>query len=79
MQAVHVTNQSLIFGAHPEARSRLVGGYMVFYSVGSGIGAITATTIYAFHGWPAVAVLGMAFSGAGLAFWWPTRHIGLPQ
>ena len=29
VQAVHVTNQSLIFAAYPDAQSRLVGGYMV--------------------------------------------------
>lgn len=76
VQAVHVTNQSLIFAGHPEARSRLVGGYMVFYSIGSGIGAISSTSIYAYFGWPGVASLGAAFSSAGLVFWWLTRHIG---
>jgi predicted MFS family arabinose efflux permease len=79
VQAVHVTNQSLIFAAYPEARSRLVGGYMVFYSIGSGIGAISATTLYAWLGWPAVAVLGATFSAAGLMVWWLTRRIGQPQ
>ena len=38
VQAVHVTNQSVMFALHPEARSRLVGGYMVFYSIGSALG-----------------------------------------
>ena len=47
IQAVHVTNQSLIFTVRPEARSRLVAGYMVFYSVGSGFGSITSTVAYA--------------------------------
>ncbi|MDW6023443.1 MFS transporter [Mesorhizobium sp. BAC0120] len=74
VQAVHVTNQSLILAAHPEAQSRLVGGYMVFYSIGSGIGAISATTIYAFLGWPGVAILGATFSAAGLVFWCLTRR-----
>jgi MFS family permease len=74
-----VTNQSLIFAAYPEARSRLVGGYMVFYSMGSGIGAISATSIYAFLGWSGVAILGAAFSAAGVLFWWLTRHIGQPE
>ncbi len=74
VQAVHVTNQSLIFAAHPEARSRIVGGYMVFYSIGSGIGAIAATTIYALFGWSGVAILGASFSGAGLAFWSRARQ-----
>jgi hypothetical protein len=36
-QALHVTNQSLIF-RHPEAHSRLVGLYMLFYATGSGFG-----------------------------------------
>ncbi len=46
VQAVHVTNQSIIFERHPEARSRLVGGYMVFYSIGSALGASTSTMAY---------------------------------
>ncbi|WP_084438496.1 MFS transporter [Shinella sp. HZN7] len=47
VQAVHVTNQSIIFDRHPQARSRLVGGYMAFYSIGSAIGAISSTMAYA--------------------------------
>jgi hypothetical protein len=37
-QALHVTNQSLIFRTRPEAHSRLVGLYMLFYAIGSGLG-----------------------------------------
>jgi predicted MFS family arabinose efflux permease len=37
-QALHVTNQSMIFRAPPEAHSRLVGLYMLFYAAGSGAG-----------------------------------------
>jgi predicted MFS family arabinose efflux permease len=76
VQAVHVTNQTLIFAARPEARSRLVGGYMVFYSIGSGIGAISSTSIYAVFGWSGVAVLGATFSALGLLFWSLTRRAG---
>jgi predicted MFS family arabinose efflux permease len=79
VQAVHVTNQSLIFAARPEAPGRLVAGYMVFYSIGSGIGAISATTIYAFLGWLGVSILGATFSTVGLLFWWLTRHVGKPE
>jgi predicted MFS family arabinose efflux permease len=79
VQAVHVTNQSLIFAARPEARGRLVGGYMVFYSIGSGIGAISSTNIYAVFGWIGVAILGAIFSAAGLLFWALTRRAGLPE
>jgi predicted MFS family arabinose efflux permease len=74
VQAVHVTNQTLIYGLHPDAGSRLIGGYMVFYSIGSGTGAITATVLYAAAGWGAVCALGAAFSCLGLLLWAFTRH-----
>ncbi|WP_371749651.1 MFS transporter [Streptomyces sp. NBC_01283] len=74
VQAVHVTNQTLIYALHPEAGSRLIGGYMVFYSIGSATGAIAATSLYTVAGWGAVCVLGAAFSCFGLALWAFTRH-----
>lgn len=73
VQAVHVTNQTLIYALHPEAGSRLIGGYMVFYSIGSAIGAIAATSIYAVAGWGAVCALGAAFSCLGFLLWVFTR------
>lgn len=68
-QAIHVTNQSLIFATQPAAHSRLVSGYMLFYAVGSGLGAISSTSAYAAFGWNGVCVLGAALSLAGLWFW----------
>lgn len=35
--------QSLIFRTRPEAHSRLVGLYILFYAIGSGLGAISTT------------------------------------
>lgn len=75
VQAVHVTNQSVIFERHPRARSRLVGGYMAFYSLGSAIGAIAATMAYAHAGWAGVSILGAAFSAAALLGWAFTRRL----
>lgn len=69
VQAVHVTNQSLIFAARPDAQSRLVGVYMCFYSLGSGLGAIAATYTYAQAGWLGVCLLGAAISATGLLYW----------
>ncbi|HVJ42225.1 MAG TPA: MFS transporter [Dongiaceae bacterium] len=69
VQAVHVTNQSIIIERHPEARSRLVGGYMVFYSAGSALGAIAATMTYAHAGWFGVSALGAAFSATAFLAW----------
>ncbi|MEB2184145.1 MFS transporter [Xanthomonas campestris pv. campestris] len=75
-QALHVTNQSLIFRTKPEAHSRLVGLYMLFYAVGSGLGAIGATVAYARRGWQGVCSLGAAISLVALLFWWVTRRVG---
>lgn len=74
-QALHVTNQSLIFRTRPEAHSRLVGLYMLFYAVGSGLGAISTTATYAYAGWQGVCLLGAAVSLLALLFWWMTRRV----
>lgn len=68
-QAIHVTNQSMIFSTQPEAHSRLVGCYMLFYSVGSGLGAIASTAVFAAAGWSGVCLLGAGVSLAALLFW----------
>ncbi|WP_406209381.1 MFS transporter [Kitasatospora sp. NBC_01560] len=73
VQAVHVTNQTLIYALRPDAGSRLIGGYMVFYSIGSATGAIAATTLCAVAGWGAVCALGAAFSCLAFALWAFTR------
>ncbi|TCC20403.1 MFS transporter [Kribbella speibonae] len=64
VQAIHVTNQSRIY--RPDAGSRLIGGYMVFYSLGSGVGAIASTALYERAGWTAVCWLGAFFAGGSL-------------
>lgn len=74
-QALHVTNQSMIFRNRPEAHSRLVGLYMLFYSIGSGLGAISTTATYAYGGWSGVCLLGAAVSFLALGFWWFTRKV----
>jgi predicted MFS family arabinose efflux permease len=73
-QAIHVVNQSMIFSTRPEAHSRLVGCYMLFYAAGSGLGAIASTSVYAAAGWRAVCVLGFGMSLAALIFWATTRR-----
>lgn len=77
-QALHVTNQSMIFRTRPDAHSRLVGLYMLFYAVGSGLGAISTTATYAYAGWLGICALGAGVSLLALLFWWMTRHI-MPQ
>jgi len=68
-QALHVTNQSLIFRSSAQSHSRLVSLYMLFYAVGSGLGAIGTTATYALAGWHGVCILGAAVSMLALVFW----------
>lgn len=70
VQAVHVTNQSLLLAGRAALASRLVGAYMCCYSIGSGVGAVLASWMYARWGWAAVCALGMAFSALALGYWW---------
>jgi predicted MFS family arabinose efflux permease len=72
VQAVHVTNQSIIFTARPDAQSRMVGAYMCFYSVGSALGAVAATQVYALWGWMAVSLLGVLISVSAWVLWFVT-------
>lgn len=74
-QALHVTNQSMIFQTQQDNQSRLVGLYMLFYAAGSGLGAFSSTLTYARAGWQGVCVLGACISIMALLFWWITRHI----
>jgi len=75
-QALHVTNQSLIFRSRQDAHSRMVGLYMLFYATGSGLGAMGTTAIWSYAGWPGVCWLGAGVSLLALLFWGATRRVG---
>lgn len=74
VQTIHVTNQSILLAARPDAASRLVGAYMCFYSVGSALGAIAATALYARWGWQPVCFAGASVSACALLFWAGSRQ-----
>ncbi|QKV72637.1 MFS transporter [Amycolatopsis sp. Hca4] len=67
VQAVHVGNQHLLTTAHPETTSSAIGGYMLFYSLGSALGATATTTAFAVAGWAGSSVLGAVFALCALA------------
>lgn len=69
LQAVHVTNQGMIYRTRPEAQSRLTAIYMVFYSIGSAIGSSSSTYAYVHAGWMGVCLLGAGISLVTLIFW----------
>lgn len=72
LQAVHVTSQSMIYSVRPEAQSRLTAGYMLFYSIGSALGSIGSTAMYAWAGWTGVCLLGAGINAVALIYWWRT-------
>ena len=72
-QALHVTNQALILRGPAEAHGRLIAGYMLFYAVGSGAGALASTMVYAWGGWTAVCWLGAGIGLMALVFWAATE------
>ena len=74
LQALHVTNQAMIFSIGAQAHSRLVGAYMLFYAAGSGLGAIAATTVYAHAGWRACWARAQR---GGAVFWLATLPRGV--
>lgn len=78
-EAIHVINQHLIVESDPTATTRLIGGYMVYYSVGTGAGAIAATVAYAHGGWTEASVVGAAFAVAALVVWAGDRLITRPS
>jgi predicted MFS family arabinose efflux permease len=79
VQALQVTNQSMILRTRADAHSRLIGCYMMFYAVGSGAGALAATGVYAAAGWTGVCLLGAAVSLLALAFWAATLRRQTPM
>jgi predicted MFS family arabinose efflux permease len=78
VQAAHVSNQHLLTSTFPERASTVIGGYMIFYSLGSALGATASTALYAAAGWDASSVLGAAFAACSLAVWVIDRSNPLP-
>ena len=69
VQAVHVSNQTMLTIAHADQTSSAIGAYMIFYSLGSAFGATATTTVYSTSGWTGSAVLGAGFAVCGLLTW----------
>ncbi|WP_200559270.1 MFS transporter [Erwinia sp. S43] len=67
-QALHVTSQSLLLSGMNAAGSQLIAAYMLFYSAGSGMGALISTQAFAYGGWSAVCLAGAAISLLALIF-----------
>lgn len=77
VQAVHVSNQHLLTAAYPDRTSSVIGGYMVFYSLGSALGAAATTAVFTAHGWAGSSLLGAGFAACALAVWAADRRLPL--
>ncbi|EHR61446.1 MFS transporter [Saccharomonospora cyanea] len=69
VQAAHVGNQHLLTTVYSHRTSSVIGGYMLFYSLGSALGASATTTVYSAAGWTGAAFLGAAFALCGFLVW----------
>nr|WP_237521545.1 MFS transporter [Streptomyces sp. SID4921] len=74
VQAVHVNNQHLLTAAYAHRTSTAIGGYMLFYSLGSAVGATGTTAVYSAAGWAGSSLLGTAFALCALLVWAVSRH-----
>ncbi|MET9772605.1 hypothetical protein ABZZ78_35630, partial [Streptomyces sp. NPDC006415] len=54
--------------------SNVIGGYMLFYSLGSAVGATGTTAVYSVAGWAGSSLLGAAFALCALLVWALNRH-----
>lgn len=79
VQVVHVANQHVLTTAFPGRTSTVIGGYMVFYSLGSATGAAATTAVYDVAGWPGSAVLGAAAAFGALVTWMAGLTVRAPR
>lgn len=62
LQAIHVTNQNIIFSRNQEARNRVNTIYMVGFFIGGALGTSLGALMWQHYGWTGVSVLGIVFS-----------------
>ncbi|UIL53329.1 MULTISPECIES: MFS transporter [Pantoea] len=69
VQAVHITNQSVIYAQLPDARNRLNAGYMTSYFIGGAVGSLLSATAYHLSGWYGVCSAGVVLTLVNLLIW----------
>lgn len=62
LQALHITNQNIIFSKNPEARNRVNTIYMVGFFIGGALGTTLGAYAWKYFGWTGVSVLGISLS-----------------
>jgi len=67
VQALHITNQNIIFSKNPEARNRVNTIYMVSFFIGGAMGTTLGAYAWEHFQWTGVSTLGITLSIAILA------------
>ena len=74
VQGVHITNQTVIYRIHPDARNRLTAGYMTSYFIGGAAGSLISASAWQHAGWAGVCLAGMTVAVLNLLVWWRGFH-----
>ncbi|MFI1265215.1 MFS transporter [Streptomyces kronopolitis] len=69
VQAVHISNQNMVFGVRPEARNRLNSVYMTSYFAGGAAGSALTSVVWGTSGWSGVCILGAALAAMAVLVW----------
>lgn len=62
LQALHITNQNIIFSKNPEGRNRVNTVYMVSFFIGGALGTTLGALAWQEYVWIGVSVLGISLS-----------------
>ncbi|MDM3319398.1 MFS transporter [Citrobacter sp. Ce006] len=74
VQGVHITNQTVIYRIHPDARNRLTAGYMTSYFIGGAAGSLISASAWQHAGWAGVCLAGTTVALLNLLVWWRGFH-----
>ncbi|MBJ9009956.1 MFS transporter [Citrobacter koseri] len=74
VQGVHITNQTVIYRVHPDARNRLTAGYMTSYFIGGAAGSLISASAWQHAGWAGVCLAGTTVAALNLLVWWRGFH-----
>lgn len=72
-QALHVSNQALVLRAAEPVHGQLIALYMLFYALGSGMGAAAGPALQAHVGWTGVCSAGAGVALLGCLWWGAAR------
>lgn len=74
VQGVHITNQTVIYRLHPDARNRLTARYMTSYFIGGAAGSLISASAWQHAGWAGVCLAGVTVALLNLLVWWRGFH-----